>query len=421
MKRLKNPFVVMGLLVLFTHTANAQWVQTNGPGPNGGAIWPLAVNGNSIFAGTERGGVFLSINNGASWAAVDSGLPSYIGVWSLAVSGSNIFAGTQGMAGVYLSTNNGTSWTAAGSGITYPYVYPLGASSGNVFAGADGLYLSTNNGASWTLVDSLGASCFAVSGGNIFAGTGYGVSLSTNNGTSWTLVDSFLPASSYVSALAVIGGNIFAGASGRLDIEDQDETIIWGVGVFLSSNNGRSWTAVNSGLTDTVVTSLAVSGSNIFAGTDSGVFLSTNNGTSWHAVNSGLVTGITSLVVSDRYIFAAVGGLPGAIGEVWRRPLSEMVGVINPDLHQGMLKPYANGFKININKNGIALILPETLNNGAITIGLFNVAGRRIYSATHQARNGILNIPVSGLSTGTYLMSITGSNTVLRSSFVVTK
>ena len=70
-----------------------------------------------------------------------------------------------------------------------------------------------------------------------------------------------------VTSLAVSGTNLFAGTGG---------------GVFLSTNNGTSWKQVNNGLMDTNILSLAVSGTNLFAGTyGSGVFLSTNNGASW--------------------------------------------------------------------------------------------------------------------------------------------
>ncbi len=130
---------------------------------------------------------------------------------------------------------------------------------------------------------------FAVSpapAGNLFAGTdGGGVFISTNNGTSWTAASTGLTNTS-VYALAVSGTNLFAGTAGG--------------GVFLSTNNGTIWTAVNSGLTNTYVRSLAVSGTNLFAGTyGGGVFLSTNNGTSWTAVNSGLTnTTVRSLAVS---------------------------------------------------------------------------------------------------------------------------
>ncbi|MGA2622692.1 MAG: T9SS type A sorting domain-containing protein [Bacteroidota bacterium] len=134
-------------------------------------------------------------------------------------------------------------------------------------------------------------SCFAVSGANLFAGAGgSGVFLSTNNGTSWTAVNTGL-ANTNVTAFAVSGTNLFAGTDD---------------GVFLSTNNGASWTAVNSGLTSTDFRALTVSpadsgtgGTNLFAGTDGGVFLSTNNGTSWTAVNSGLTSAfVRALTVS---------------------------------------------------------------------------------------------------------------------------
>ncbi len=75
-------------------------------------------------------------------------------------------------------------------------------------------------------------------------------------------------------SLAVSGTNLFAGTSGGC--------------VFLSTNDGTSWVAVNSGLTDSIVPSLAVIGTNVFAGTRSGIFLTTNSGVNWMAVNAGL-------------------------------------------------------------------------------------------------------------------------------------
>jgi hypothetical protein len=202
----------------------------------------------------------------------------------------------------------------------------------------------------------------------------------------------------------VNGSNIFAGTA---------------AGVYLSTDSGTSWAAVNSGLTNTniAVQSLAVSGSNIFAATFySGVFLSTNNGTSWTAVNTGLPanTMVYSLAVSGSNIFAGTWG-----GGVWYRSLSEMLPVINPTPQQGMLR--TSGFKINITKNGLAVLFPETMNNGPITVGLFNVAGREIYSVKHQALNGILNIPTSKLPAGRYFISIAGRNTTLSSSVVLMK
>jgi photosystem II stability/assembly factor-like uncharacterized protein len=134
----------------------------------------------------------------------------------------------------------------------------------------------------------------AVSGSNIFAGTDSGVFLSTNYGTNWTAVNSGLT-NTDVRALAVIDSNIFAGTYG---------------GVFLSTDTGTSWTTVNSGLgANTHVYSFGVSGSNIFVATDSrGVLFSTNIGTSWTQVKGFVNPYTVSLAVSGSNILVGTYG-----------------------------------------------------------------------------------------------------------------
>ena len=76
--------------------------------------------------------------------------------------------------------------------------------------------------------------------------------------------------------------------------------------------------AVNNGLTSSIVLTLAVSGTSLFAGTSGGgVFRSTDNGASWTAASTGLTsTTVRALAVSGTSLFAGTGG-----GGVWRRPL----------------------------------------------------------------------------------------------------
>jgi hypothetical protein len=108
------------------------------------------------------------------------------------------------------------------------------------------------------------------------------------------------------------GTNLFAGTYG---------------GVFLSTNNGISWTEVNDGLPVVLVRDLAVSGTNLFAGyLYFGVFLSTNNGTSWTDINVDFTSLFLSFTVSGTNLFAGTEEL-GGLGGVWRRPLSEMIPV----------------------------------------------------------------------------------------------
>lgn len=332
MKKKIFQFLLAGFC-LFT-SANpllAQWIQTDGP--YNGTINCFAVSGANIFAGTSVG-VYLSTNNGANWTPVNMGLTNQ-NVSALAVSGTNLFAGTEG-GGVFLSTNSGTSWTVVDSGLGNTNIQALAISGTNLFAGTDGsgVYLSTNNGATWTVVDSglAGSSYDVISlavspngegGTNLFAATqgivdkltsgvyGSGVYLSTNNGTSWTAVNGNIGGDwgmdTYIYALAVSPNG--AGGTNLFAGTSYD-------GVLLSTDNGTSWTKANSGLTNGWVLSLSVSpngvgGTNLFAGTTAGgVFLSTNNGTSWTAVDSGLNGSydILSLTASGNNLFAGTGG-----------------------------------------------------------------------------------------------------------------
>lgn len=161
------------------------------------------------------------------------------------------------------------------------------------------IFLSTNESNSqWIKNGQYGGyfSSFATSGTNIFAGSVQGVFLSTNNGINWAAVNNGLTNLS-VTSLTISGTNIFAGT-----VNGED-------GVFLSTDNGTNWTVVNNGLTNRWVYSLTTSGTNIFAGTLGGVFLSTNNGSSWTAVNNGIWNmNVWSLTSCGSYLFAGTWG-----------------------------------------------------------------------------------------------------------------
>ncbi len=335
--------------------ANAQWVQTGGPG-GGGQINCIAFSGTNIFAGTtDFGGVFLSSNNGTSWTTVNNGLTSVL-VNAFGFSGTNIFAGTQG-GGVFLSPNNGASWTAVNNGLT-----------------------------------DYTVAVVAVSGTNIFAGTYGGVFLSVNNGTSWTAVNNGLT-TQYVNTLTVSGTKLFAGTTG---------------GVFLSANNGTSWTAVNNGLTNTSVYKLAVSGTNLFAGTYGGVFLSGNNGTNWLNKNQGFsyTPSIVDLLVANNYIFA---GIQSNI--IWRRLLSEIIGIKNISTvipaKYSLSQNYPNPF------NPTTKIKFDVVRLGDVKIVVYDVMGREVQTLVNESlQPGTYQATFNGseLSSGVYFYRLTSDN-----------
>lgn len=300
-------------------------------GPNGGEIECFAVNGSNLFAGTSNAGVFLSTDDGATWSSVNAGL-SNSDITALAESGdTDLFAGTWG-GGVYYSTNNGTSWTAANTGLTNGTVSALaiasnGAGGTNLFAGTSGggIFLSTNNGVSWTPVDSgltdtsvAKVRALVVTTGaagtdsiDVFAGTDNGVFLSTDNGTSWTLIRDGLTTHNVLSLIGS-GTIVYAGTEGG--------------GVFFSYNDGTTWTwtEADSGLTNMNVSSLSAINEIVvsdlgailnvvylYAGTPTGIFLSTDEGVSWTQVDSGLInTNVLALAssASGRHLFAGTFG-----------------------------------------------------------------------------------------------------------------
>ncbi|HVN48322.1 MAG TPA: T9SS type A sorting domain-containing protein, partial [Bacteroidota bacterium] len=316
-------------LCLFFYSP-AQWVQTNGP--FGGKITCFAVDSTIIFAGTYSGGVFVSTDNGQSWNAVKGGIIN-TNIYALASDGTNLFAGASGpyYGGFFISTNNGSSWTSSGFS---PYgVTSLVVSGTNFYAGNPfGLYLSTNKGTSWsTIMPNTSVTAIAVQGTNLFVSSGWNVSRSTDNGTSWMTTDSGL-AGNVVECLAISGTNIFAGTILPVTVP-VGQSAQPGGGIFLSTNNGISWAPVKSGLPNKPVSTIAVKDANLFAGTSSGVFRSTNNGTSWVQMNSGLtdtniytftVKGANLFVGTDNGIFFSTNN-----GESWSAANN---GIINTSI-----------------------------------------------------------------------------------------
>ncbi|MCX6231388.1 MAG: T9SS type A sorting domain-containing protein [Bacteroidetes bacterium] len=240
--------------------------------------------------------VLYSFNEvNAQWQLTSATNNSVVNV--MAASGTNIYAGSHN--GVFLSNNSGSTWTKVNIGSSNTTVGSLAISGSNIFAGTDssGIFLSTNNGITWTAINTgIPANAFvtsiAVMGTNIFAASyGNGVFLSSNNGTTWSAVNNGLT-NTFVSDLSISGTNIIAGTES---------------GIFISGNNGTSWTSANNGLPNIQIYSLNASGSNIYAGGPNGIFLSTNNGANWITINNGLPVGypIISIAINGTDIFVS--------------------------------------------------------------------------------------------------------------------
>jgi hypothetical protein len=143
---------------------------------------------------------------------------------------------------------------------------------------------------------------FATTGNNIFAGTYIkGVFLSTNNGTTWTPVDSGFTDSydSIIQCLAISGSKIYAGTSGGY--------------VWVADNSGinTTWTLPeNNGLTSANVISLGVNGPTLFAGVRgyvAGVLESVDGAKNW-SNNGSLGYNVSCYAVNGYNTFAGTFG-----------------------------------------------------------------------------------------------------------------
>jgi hypothetical protein len=349
----------------------------------------------NLFVGTANG-VFLSTNDGTTWTAVNTGLTNLY-VLSLAVSGSDLFVGTKG--GIFFSTKYGADWTAINTGLTDLNVLAIAISGQNLLAGTfhGGLCLSTNYGASWTPlgVNAGYIKAFAISGQNIFAGTTTGVIRSIDNGITWNSANTGLTVN--VLSFAVSGNNLFAATSTQ--------------GVYLSTNDGTNWTALNTGLIDLDGESLAISDQNLFVGTWGGVY-HTGNAISWSKVSSGLppLPKVRSIIISGTNLFAGTYG-----NGVWRRSLNEMITdvkeIVSVPIEFSLNQNYPNPF------NPATKIMYSVPKDGNLRLEVYNVIGQKVAELVNEyvkAGKYDINFDGSNFTSGVYLykMELNGRNEI---------
>ncbi|HZV12483.1 MAG TPA: T9SS type A sorting domain-containing protein [Candidatus Kapabacteria bacterium] len=392
---LKNIFIKVALLLFVISVARAEWVQTNGI--SGGVISSLVISGTNIFAGTQNGGVYLSTDNGANWNAIGG---RNIIFYHLAISGGYMYGGTR--HGMVVSTDNGINWSAANTGMADTNVTSLAVSDGNVFAGTGaGVFLSTDNGSHWNAVNSgmtnTTVYSLAVLGEDVFAGTFGGIFRSSDNGAHWTPVNTGLGADTIVLALGVSGGNLYA------------STV---PGQFVSMDSGEHWNDISIPIPlnappQGAIEAFAFYGTGIFAGRFiNGVYVSNDDGAHWAAMNTGLTdSNVLSLVISGGYLLAGTDG-----NGIWRRPLSEMTGVneqaINAPVRSELAQNYPNPFTTSTH-----IIFPSAGMN-VKRVSITDMLGKEVTVFPKESFSNIEWTPGASVPAGTYFLVVRTSTGV---------
>ncbi len=186
--------------------------------------------------------------------------------------------------------------------------------------------------------------------------------LSNNSSAQWEMSSNGITGGVNINSLVSAGSYIFAGSQGE--------------GVYRSSNNGASWTAVNNGLTQLSVYSLCVSGQSIFAGTYLGLFKSTNFGAVWTPSGNGTAG-------SSIYTFTASGGTIFACGNA---------GLFKSNDDGANWTELTNGLPSDFGPTAIAVTGSGVLAGGEVSFG----------GAMYKSTDGGCNWAISsnGLTSG---------------------
>ena len=428
---MKNLYaLITSIFLMWSIALNAQWVHVGLDNYYVEALVksPNNASDNTLFAGTNGNGVFISTNNGIDWAQVNTGLNNYY-IKALAISGRNIFAGTG--IGIYRSTNNGSSWIllkTTDSAVESFAIEHSGIEQTNLFALTSlSIYSSTNNGDDWTQLDKPGGWGLTLAVGtnnqgdsSLYLGVGYEadgsgkIYRSNDDGINWSLISQDIY-THMVYTLAFSSNsngemNFFAGT--------------WSDGVFLSTNLGENWTQINDGFSysnyDLAINTFFVFDTTVFVGTCyQGVYIWNNDERSWNNISEGLASlKISSLAVSGSYLLAGTYD-----GGVWRRPLSEMITSLE---NTSMALP--NQFALNQNYpnpfNPSTVISYQLPVNSDVTLKIYDVLGKEVTTLVNEdkpAGSYQIDFNAGGLSSGIYFYRLQAGDFVQTRKMILLK
>lgn len=276
------------------------WVHSD-TGINNVLINDLISYNNVLYAGTNYHGVVKSSDNGNTWHKI-AGSYDISYVEALFADDSTLYSGSR-YDGIYSYTIGDDKWRNYNKGLPGDYLFSLAKDTSLIEEYVQEIH---SNGR-----PELYAGAFAGNADTLLFGEYAGGNLYISlNGQPWKSISDTFNRFSGVNSIILIDNQILIGKTD---------------GFYKSSDYGKNWIEMNSGLKDISIESLVNDGSNIFAGTkDSGINRMPLKGEKWEEINNGLEDlHISSLFRYNGLLFA--GTINGHIyisqnyGDTWRR------------------------------------------------------------------------------------------------------
>jgi hypothetical protein len=267
-----------------------------------------SANRQVLVAGTTNGGIYRSIDSGATWT--EGNAPN--GYWpALATSADGVVvlaALASNGSPFYLSQDSGLTYTPVGSSVAWSGVAVSPDGSQLLASGFDNgsgqfvLDASTDSGVSWTQTNPGGeflSAAWPTAGELLVTGqlpSGNGIYVSANGGTSFTLSDS----GQFVQVVASNDGTqLYAGTDYRA--------------FTLSSDAGAHWQSLPL---DINLVATSPDGSTVIAGEPDTVAVSTDSGQSWEQLRAANTSYVGFVVAADDQ-------------QVWAAPTQGAIAVLS--------------------------------------------------------------------------------------------
>jgi hypothetical protein len=430
LKYLGNLTVVLLFMAVIASNIHAQWSATNGLA--GSPVLSIVKAGNLMFAGTStsiltNGDVYVSSDGGNNWAIVSAGL-NFSGIFSLIFKDNMLYAGTY-EDGLQRTTNNGTNWVNVNINNNFGTgVFELCQSGQNIFAYTNtgsAYYVTSNNGSNWSVASGFTGGVtndLLNNSPSFYAATYKGLYLSTNQGFTWsTRQNNGLPANpdgtKRLMALVTEGGNLYASTNNPVN------------SIYRSIDEGNNWVQLGIVLSQfAYFSTLEKSPGMLFGGINNvnavhyGVWASSDQGNSWTAVNGGLSSGfsIFKLLRVDNILFACTG-----VG-VWKAEINSLTGFAgteNQITPEGFVleESYPNPFNPSTT---IRFSVPPSMAGKNFTLKVMDITGREISTLINEklsAGSYETMFRVENNSSGVYIIKLTEGERSLYGKIVLLK